>query len=201
MNTSRDRGFTLVELLVGISVLALLLAIGAPSFATWMQSSQIRSQAESILNGLQLAQADAVKRNAPVRFELMSTLDNSCAPLTTGRNWIVSMDGATGACASTNMADAAAPAPPRVIQRRAGIEGSRNAAVAASQSSIVFTGLGRVNPVPAGNITINVTNPTGGTCVADGGPMRCLRIVVSPTGQVRMCDPAAGGSDPRACPA
>jgi type IV fimbrial biogenesis protein FimT len=109
------------------------------------------------------------------------------------------MDSAAGECGSTNMADAAAPSAPRVIQRRAGNDGSRNAQVNAGLSSVTFNSLGRVTPVPAGNIAINVSNPSAGTCEADGGTVRCLRIVVSPAGQVRMCDPNTTSPDPRAC--
>lgn len=186
-----NRGFTIVELMIGIALLAILLGIAGPSFATWVQNTQIRTMSEAVQNGLHRARAEAVGRNAPVRFELMTTLDNTCAPSTTGRNWVVSMDGATANCASTNMADAAAPVAPRLIQARPSGDGSRNAVVAASQSSIAFNGLGRVTPVPAADITIDITNPAGGTCAGSGGSMRCLRVVVTASGQVRMCDPRA----------
>jgi len=182
-------GFTIVELMVGIVVLAMLLAMAGPSFSTWMQNSQIRTMSEAVKDGLQLARAEAVRRNAQVRFELVSSLSATCALAAAGPNWIVSMDGAAGACDSTNMADDATPAAPRVVQSRPAMDGSRNAVIAASQSSVVFNGLGRVVPTPAADITIDVSNPTGGSCASASGPMRCMRIVVGATGQIRMCDP------------
>lgn len=189
LSRSTGRGFTLVELMIAIVLLAILLAIGGPSFATWLQNSQVRTMSEALLSGAQLARAEAVRRNALVRFELTTTLDSACALSTSGRNWVISMDGAAGSCASANMADAAAPVAPRMIQARPSGDGSPNAAVAASQSSIVFNGLGRVTPLPAADITMDVTNPNGGACATGGGPMRCLRVVVTAGGQVRMCDP------------
>ena len=81
-------------------------------------------------------------------------------------------------------------------------DGTANAVYAASQSSIAFDSLGRVTQVPplADDIVVNVTNPTGGACVASSGPMRCLRIVVTPGGQARMCDTAVTDtSDSRKC--
>jgi type IV fimbrial biogenesis protein FimT len=191
LSRSPQRGFTLVELMIGVALLAFLLAIAGPNFARWMQNSQIRTMSEAMQNGIHLARAEAVRRNTQVRFQLVDTLTSACALTTAGPNWIVSMDTAVGDCASTNMADAAAPASPRVIQVRSSTEGSRNAVVAASQSSIVFNGLGRVTPAPGADITINVTNPTGGACASASGPMRCLRIVVGAGGQIRMCDPRA----------
>jgi type IV fimbrial biogenesis protein FimT len=61
----------------------------------------------------------------------------------------------------------------------------------ATQSAVVFNGLGRITPIPAANITIDVTNPN--TTFA-------LRVVVSPGGQVRMCNPAFAATDPQGCP-
>lgn len=189
-----QRGFTLVELMIGIALLAIILAISGPSFGIWMKNSQIRNMSEAMQNGIQLARAEAVRRNAQVRFQLVTSVTDSCALATAGPNWIVSMDSAVGACGSTNMADDAAPAAPRVIQARSASEGSQSAVVAASQSTIVFNGLGRVTPTPASDITIDVTNPSGGGCMAASGPMRCLRLAVGAGGQVRMCDPRSSFS-------
>lgn len=195
---------SLIELMVGIAIVAILFSLAAPSFSTWIQNTHIRTAAEAIQNGVMLARAEAVRRNSTVRFQLTDTTDNSCALSTTGTNWVVSQDDPTGACASAipDPSDTSPPAP-RLIQVRAGAEGSRNALVAAGQSTVVFNGLGRVTPVPAGDINVNISNPIGGDCAADvpAGPMRCLRVVVSPGGQVRMCDPAFVFSDtyPQGC--
>ena len=67
-----------MELLIGIAIIGILLALAAPNFAVWIQNSKIRTAAESIQNGLQLARAEAVRRNAQVRFQLTTTLDNDC---------------------------------------------------------------------------------------------------------------------------
>jgi len=192
--------------MVGIAIVAILFSLAAPSFSTWIQNTHIRTAAEAIQNGVMLARAEAVRRNSTVRFQLTDTLDNSCALSTTGTNWVVSQDDPTGACASPipDPSDTA-PAAPRIVQTRAGAEGSRNALVAAGQSTIIFNGLGRQSPVPPQvipvTVNIDISNPIGGDCAALGGPMRCLRVVVSPGGQVRMCDPAFVFSDtyPQGC--
>jgi type IV fimbrial biogenesis protein FimT len=211
---------SMIELMVGIAIVAILFMLAAPSFSNWIQNTQIRTAAEAIQSGLMLARGEAVSRNTTVRFQLTNALDNTClitaspvesvAIASTGRwvNWVVSLDNPSGACDSAPM-DSADPNPPapRIIQTRAGAEGSRNAMVAASQATIVFNGLGRrAAPPPPGDtstVNIDITNPIGGACVADAppGPMRCLRIVVSPGGQVRMCDPAFAFSStyPQGC--
>lgn len=190
----RQFGFGLIELSIGIAIVALLLAVAAPSMSDWIQNTQIRTSAEATQNGLQLARAAAVQRNANVRFQLTDSLTASCAVSASGGSWVVSLDDPAGAC-STTPSDTVAP---RIIQKRDSSEGSRNAVVAAGQAAITFNGLGRVTPVPAGDISIDVSHSSG-TCAASGGTRRCLRVVVSTAGQIRMCDPARASSDPQGC--
>lgn len=190
------RGVTLIETMVSLAIFASLLGMAAPAFSIWLQNGQIRTAAEAIQNGLQLARGSAVQRNALVSFQMSSTLGSDCAASTSGPDWVVSVDDPTGACDATP-SEATAP---RIISSRPGSEGSRNAVIAADEARITFNGLGRrVNAVSSANININVSNPSGGDCVADGGDMRCLRVIVSSSGQVKMCDPSVAASDTRGC--
>ena len=165
LSTGRQRGVTLVELMVALVILAIVLAKGIPSFKDWIQNTQIRNAAESILNGLQLTQGEAVRLNAQVQFVL-----------TASSSWTIGCVVSAVAC-------------PATLQSRSSAEGSSNAQVTATQNIITFDNLGRVTPVPATSLTFSVTNPTGGTCVAVGGSMRCLNVVVAIGGLLRMCDP------------
>ena len=199
-NRPGARGVTLVELMVGLSILAAVLALAAPNLGTWVQNGRIRSSAESMLSGLQFAKSEAVARNARVRFQLTTTLDNSCALSTTGGNWVVNLDpdAAVGAVAGNCGAAPSDTVAPRILQSKPAAEGS-GAVIATTDepsASFVFNGLGRLTPVPAGNLKIDFTNPTGGDCATASGPMTCLRIVVSAAGQVRMCNPKITSPDP-----
>jgi type IV fimbrial biogenesis protein FimT len=216
MNLNRQAGMTLIELMIGIVLLAILLALGAPTFFHWTQNSQIRNAAEAIQNGLMLARAEAVRRNTTVRFQLVTTTTAACALSPTGANWVVSLDNPAGACGATPVRDIPGvvdPAP-RIIQVRATAEGSRNAAVNAVDtpapgvgvSLITFNGTGQALVAATRPININVTNPSGGDCRRDpntnawlNGPMRCMRVTVERGGQIRMCDPARAGTDPQGC--
>jgi type IV fimbrial biogenesis protein FimT len=192
---------TLVELLVGLALLAIILRIAIPSVSTLVQNTQIRGAAEAVQTGLQLARTEALRRNRAVKFEM-----------TSGSGWRVGCDPAD----TTVGADGAQNCPAE-IQSRQAADGSSNAAVAVSQvnastgaavasptftGSITFNGIGRASTatLPAGNNGLYViTNPTGGNCAASGGEMRCLNVLVTSGGLVRMCDPAVGSGDPRAC--
>ena len=182
--------------MISIVIFSSLLGLAAPGFTIWLQNGHIRTAAEAILNGLQLARASAVQRNDTVYFQLTTTLNSSCALSVNGTSWVVSMDDPTRACGSA----ASETVAPRIVQSRAGGEGSRNSVIAADQSSIGFNGIGRrINAGSAAHVNLNVTNTTGGGCIAAGGTMRCLRVVVSASGQVRLCDPSVASPDTRAC--
>ena len=195
-------GFSLIELLITLAVLGIVLAIGLPNVSVWIQNTQLKTAAEAMVSGLQLARAEALRRNTSVRFQLVSSLTSGCAYANAGPDWVVSLTDPSGACDAAPSDD---PATPLIVQKKSGAEGSPNATVAGiggGGTTSVFNGLGRLTGV--GNLTqINISNPTGGACQTaggGGGPMRCLNIMVGTGGQVRMCDPAVTDpTDPRFC--
>jgi type IV fimbrial biogenesis protein FimT len=208
----KSRGFSLVELLITLAIFGILLATGASSFRTWINNMRVRTTAESIQNGLQLARGEAVRRNSTINFSLTSGLDAGCSLITTNTasvsSWVVSFDSPAGACNATPLNEAFSPSDaannpaPRILQSRSAAESGNNVRVTTNQSSLVFNGLGRLVPIPANTVVISVTDTDANNC-APVGATRCLDVRVSAGGQVRMCDPAldAGGADPQRCTA
>ena len=74
----RGAGFTLVELMVVITVLAILLVIAVPSFDGIRLSSRLSAYATELMAGSQLARTEAIKRNAPVTM-CVSSNGTSCS--------------------------------------------------------------------------------------------------------------------------
>jgi len=66
----RGRGFTLIELLMALVVMAIGATLAAPSIASMIASRRVQSFSQSLLDGLQTARAEAVRRNTRVRFSL-----------------------------------------------------------------------------------------------------------------------------------
>lgn len=184
-------GVTLIELAVGLALFALLLGLAMPAYQSWVLNAQVRTAADGILNGLQLARAEALRRNRQVQFQLMDTLDGNCAPSGRGTNWVVSLKPAAGAC----QVEPSETADPLIVQKRSGNEGSRNATLSASDATgaaaatVTFDALGRVaNSGAVARIDIQ----------AAGGD-RSLSVRIVPGGEIRLCDPSFPSSHPQGC--
>jgi len=170
-------GFTIVELLITIAVMGILIMIAMPSFGEWLQNQQLRAGAEASLNGLQVARAEAIRRNLPV--QIVFAADSTA--------WAVT-EAASGTA----------------IQSRSQQEGSPNAALAATPAgatTVTFNPLGAATTNIDGSARItrlDITNPKGGAC-QPAGPMRCLALLIQGGGTVKMCDPIVALPDARGC--
>lgn len=183
-----QRGLTLVELAVVMTIAAILYLQAAPMFSVWIGNTQTRTAAESVLNGLQLARGEAIRRNRLVQLVLTDGANVS---------WTVGcanpIDNGTA-----NVDDPGDCLP--VIQARAAGETSAQPQVAmvpADATTITFDSLGRVTANIDGSAAptqIDVANP-----VVGAADRRTLRLALGAAGDVRMCDPAVGGTDPRGC--
>ena len=209
-------GLNLIEVMISLAVLGVLISLGAPGFVEWLQNQQIRAAAEATVNGLQVARGEAVRRNTPVRFQLVSNLTSSCvlasdsvsAPVSV--SWVVSLADPTGKC--DTKADPADPANPQIVQSRTSAEGSPNALATSvfvpspptaptpqAASTVTFAALGNVVANADASKSINKIDVTN--IKVSPGATRPLRIVINSGGSTRMCDPSLAASDTRGCPA
>lgn len=62
------RGFTLVELLITLAIAAILLMAGVPSFQSTIVTNRLATASNGLLEGLNLAKSEAIRRNGSVRF-------------------------------------------------------------------------------------------------------------------------------------
>ncbi len=73
-------GFTLVELLIVITIAAILAAIAVPSFRTISRNMAVRGATNELVAGIQFARSEAIRTNQTVSLTL------------TGRTWQVFVD-------------------------------------------------------------------------------------------------------------
>lgn len=67
----RQTGFTLVELMVTLTVLAILIAVGVPGFAQFVQGQRTTTQVNELIGILNLARSEALTRGRPVAIRSM----------------------------------------------------------------------------------------------------------------------------------
>lgn len=88
------RGFTLIELMIVVALVAIVLALAAPSFTTTLAKKRMEGVASELGTDMQYARSEAVQRNAPIRvivgsgcytIHTVGTTDaTGCAALGTG---------------------------------------------------------------------------------------------------------------------
>lgn len=187
----RNRGFSLVELSIVLVIISIVSVLGFQSYQEWARNSQVRVAAESLQAGLQLARVEALKRNASIRFQLVSTFGDDCELVSTGSNWIVSAVDPSGNCNASAT----------VLRQGGGGDGTPDVQflMPEDETLLTFNGLGRL-PSGVGSFAIDVKNVKG-TCAheaGNGSGVRCMRLQIDQGGQVRMCDPKAS-DDVRKC--
>ncbi len=193
----RVQGFTLIEMLVTITLLSILTTLAMPSMTAWSRNSKIRTVSNALQDGLRLAQTESLSRSRQMVF----SLTNSSAPQTSltavanGSNWslnsVPSMNGEDGSFVEAGV-------------------------LAAAGTGVEITGPAAICFNSVGRLTANASpGQTGAVCnlptttpavysyhVSMPGADRPLRVLVALGGQVRMCDPAKALSDSNAdgCP-
>ena len=88
------RGYTLLELLVTLAIVAILATLAAPAFTSLIETQRVRSASNTLVNSLNLARSEAVTRNATIKLE------KSAAGWSAG--WTVSIYGTATVLRSEN---------------------------------------------------------------------------------------------------
>lgn len=73
------RGFTLIELLIVISIAAVLATIAVPSFRDMLRTTRQNSALGLVINDLNLARGEAIKRNSSVIVCARNAAGDDCA--------------------------------------------------------------------------------------------------------------------------
>lgn len=74
----RQAGVTLVELMIGVAVLAILLVVAAPSFSEYFEKGRVKGAVDELTNFLALARNEATKRDRNVRIVAGGAPDAWC---------------------------------------------------------------------------------------------------------------------------
>ncbi len=87
----RNAGFTLTELLITITVLTLVMAIGVPSMRDFIKNDRLVTQINTLVGHLAYARSEAVLRHLPVVI-CASSNQTSCSTTDWASGWIIFVD-------------------------------------------------------------------------------------------------------------
>jgi type IV fimbrial biogenesis protein FimT len=136
----RQRGFTLIELMVVVTILIITLGLTAPSFSAFLHGQQVRGMAYDLTTDLLLARSEALKRNVNV------------AIARSGDSW------SAGWTTVTQVANE------RISTRNAA---ARDVVVSDAPDAVVFDVNGRVTS-PAADVRITISAGGASRCVELG---------------------------------
>jgi type IV fimbrial biogenesis protein FimT len=177
----RMTGFTMMELLIVITIVAILAGIGAPSFRNITTSYRIAGEVNGLLGDMQFARAEAIKEGQNVTI-CVSSNGTSCTGGTAWQNgWTVFPVVATAPTAAQSAAT--------VLRVQSAFSGSDTFVDHTSgTNTVTFDRNGLISGLNSGNgALIALRDPTSNVYYT-----RCLQI--SSVGSLQITQNASNGS-------
>ena len=164
----RQRGVTLLELLIGMTLLGIVLGLGVPGFTEMNRHRQLVNHGNSVVGGIHFARSEAMRLGRPVSI-CGSSDGASCSAAGWADGWIVFTDnGVLGNAPDVNQVLRSTPAIGNLTS--------------AGQVHIRFTGAGLRDTVGgAGDQVISLRR-------VDCGAGRARSLAVSSAGRVTLSE-------------
>lgn len=199
-------GFTLIEAVVALAIMAVLMAVGIPSLSGWLQARKAAAAASFYKEGFQLARAQAVTHNSASRLVLVENA-------TSGQmDWQVDICFPTpstpcnensGSWSTTGAAAGADPDQTHgfrsVVRSADGLPATTTLMLSLAPSgadTVYFTPLGWVDA----SISPRVQRIDLAPALGRSGAFRPQAVVVTLAGTASICDPGVAAHDSRGCP-
>lgn len=202
----RAAGFTLIEALVAMAILAVLLGLGMPRMSNWLAAAKAAAASQFYAEGFALARAQALSHNSASRLVLATN------PASGQPDWRVDIcfptasvpcSDASGDWSSTT---AAAGGDPRgadgfvsVLRRADALPGTDVLSVQpapAGAAAVYFTALGWIDTGVSPRLARIDLAPAAGR----SGAFPAAAVVLTLAGLASKCDPNAAAHDARGCP-
>jgi len=168
-----NRGFTLLELMIVLAIVAIGIALAVPSYEDVLQRRETTSKAESLAAFLAYAQSAAMKRNTEISIQLSRTSDN---------DWCLGADESLTGCDCTGD-DAADLCTIDGVVRTISSATQTRSSMTDAAADVVFA----FDPIRGTMITADLGNDHDFTLQSDNGKYE-LEVQVGVTGRIRVCN-------------
>ncbi len=167
-------GFTAIELMVTVAIMAVLMALAAPSFTPLIEGWRVRQATEQLQSTLYYARSEAIKRGGQVVVQKLPNGTNSCTTASTtaawGCGWVVCHDSNnSGTCTGADTELQRYDTPSQIeIQRTA-----NGATIQLNRWGLVSGTFVGFSLLPKGK---SISDPNArGVCMSSGGRIRIIR--------------------------
>lgn len=194
----RQTGMTLVELLVTLSIAAILTSFAVPSIQSLLESNRLTAANNQLVTAINYARSEAVKRNHHVAMCVRNSDGTGCASSGGFENgWLIFVDcnknsavdssGCDFGPTQTNLAE------PVLQDATPDFKGITIAGTNSVSPKIRFRPNGGIAGV-SGSLTLNTDDEAEQTLQIGSTPRQKIKIQAN-TGRIRSCKIPAGATD------
>jgi type IV fimbrial biogenesis protein FimT len=158
---TRIRGFTLIELMITVAVLAILVALAVPNLQDALRKRRVAGAVEAVYSQVQFARSEAIKRS-----------QDTSIVITTTSPWSIAVAG-NATVSGNDYSDVSIAASPDTTVTFDGVRGLRSAPAVASGDETLTLTLGTYQAAVVVGVVgrVRICTPTGATAV--GGYPAC----------------------------
>ncbi len=181
----RSAGFSIIELVVTITLIGILMAMVLPAMGKWTADAHVRAASESLTTAIRLAQSTAVAKGRTSLFALTAATPPvvTSTPAANASNWFAELNVLSGS-------DETQTTLGMILKST---EGSQHAVTIADGPALLcFSSVGRLTTLASGANSLGTACTAADTyyTVSSTKATRSFRVYVYAGGRVRMCDAA-----------
>ena len=162
--SEKEAGFSIIEVIVGLVIIAILIAAVTPFFDTYFEQNRLKGAAETLYDNINYARTTSIKNNTTVSLTFIA-----------GASWCYGMASGAIACTCSSA--------PSVTNCNLGII-----------SSTTYSGTSLATTIAGNTTTFNPTRGTpsnvGTVTFSTTTPTRSLQISLSAMGTASLCSPS-----------
>ena len=174
-------GFTLIELMVVLAVLAVMLTLSTPGFTSFMRSAELSTAANSFVSSLNAARSEAMKRNLPA---MVMPLEAGRSDWSQGFVAFVDVDRDGAYSASVDITVLRQP----IFGTFLTVEGNGSAKATPAYVRYDGSGFARKSDGNAGNLSMTFSRNDVPQAEIFA---QTRRIFIARTGRIRICTPTS----------